>query len=151
MSYKKSNVTSRTWSTPFNTPFFIRWGEWNIKVPMETLREEYDAWEEIQHGCKQTRPCHSAQLGVLTSSVLFTQRTQSLLVQLPLHLSHQALSTGLKMSSRNSSPAPVTSPVSPTPTMSILRPSVKSSRRLSLKDVWAPRPTRFRRQMGRKV
>ncbi|PIL30515.1 hypothetical protein GSI_07215 [Ganoderma sinense ZZ0214-1] len=48
MSYKKSNVTGRTWSTPFNTPFFFRWGEWSIKVPMECLREEYDAWEELQ-------------------------------------------------------------------------------------------------------
>ncbi|KAM5542584.1 hypothetical protein V8D89_003545 [Ganoderma adspersum] len=53
MSYKKSNVTGRTWSTPFNTPFFIQWGEWSVKVPMDHLREEYNAWEELQHDLEQ--------------------------------------------------------------------------------------------------
>ncbi|KAI1788487.1 hypothetical protein LXA43DRAFT_1159357 [Ganoderma leucocontextum] len=48
MSYKKSNVTGGSWSTPFNTPFFVRWGDSSIKVPMARLLDEYNAWENLQ-------------------------------------------------------------------------------------------------------
>ncbi|EJF62567.1 hypothetical protein DICSQDRAFT_168958 [Dichomitus squalens LYAD-421 SS1] len=45
-SYRKSNVTGGSWSTPFNTPFFARYGESSIKVPIAALLEEYNAWEK---------------------------------------------------------------------------------------------------------
>ncbi len=47
-TYKKSSVIGGSWSTPFGTPFFIRWGDWSIKVPMDRLRYEYEAWENMK-------------------------------------------------------------------------------------------------------
>ncbi|TBU29046.1 hypothetical protein BD311DRAFT_837200 [Dichomitus squalens] len=47
-SYRKSNVAGGSWSTPFNTPFFIRYGESSIKVPMVKLLLEYEIWEKLR-------------------------------------------------------------------------------------------------------
>ena len=74
MSYRKSNVTGRTWSTPFNTPFFIQWGEWSIKVPMDHLREEYNAWEELQRDRKCSLPPPRLEGTHLVRSILAVEQ-----------------------------------------------------------------------------
>ncbi|KAI1788470.1 hypothetical protein LXA43DRAFT_1159315 [Ganoderma leucocontextum] len=56
MSYKKSNVTGGSSATPFNTPFFVRWGESSIKVPMARLLDEYNAWEKLQRRAEPELP-----------------------------------------------------------------------------------------------
>ena len=74
MSYRKSNVTGRTWSTPFNTPFFIQWGEWSIKVPMDHLREEYNAWEELQRDRMSSLPSPPLEGTHLVHSILAVEQ-----------------------------------------------------------------------------
>ncbi|KAM5542578.1 hypothetical protein V8D89_003539 [Ganoderma adspersum] len=44
----KSSVIGGSWSTPYGTRFFVRWGDTSLKVPMAALRQEYEAWEKFR-------------------------------------------------------------------------------------------------------
>ncbi|KAM5542564.1 hypothetical protein V8D89_003525 [Ganoderma adspersum] len=44
----KSSVIGGSWSTPYGTRFFVRWGDVSLKVPMAALRQEYEAWESLR-------------------------------------------------------------------------------------------------------
>ncbi|PIL30506.1 hypothetical protein GSI_07206 [Ganoderma sinense ZZ0214-1] len=43
-----SSVFGGSWSTPYGTRFFVPWGDRSLKVPMDALREEYEAWEKLR-------------------------------------------------------------------------------------------------------
>ncbi|PIL30504.1 hypothetical protein GSI_07204 [Ganoderma sinense ZZ0214-1] len=44
----KSSVFGGSWSTPYGTRFLVPWGDMSLKVPMDALREEYEAWEKLR-------------------------------------------------------------------------------------------------------